>query len=92
MLYNLPTLASPTVFAPAQAPEMCTIHRYGRFWQVLDPTGDLVCITVYKRGAQEVVRRLYVKSTHTSASPERKQARATVTRQCPPKAPRRAGG
>jgi hypothetical protein len=34
------------------------IHRYGRFWQVLDPGGDLVCLTVYKRGAKEVVRRL----------------------------------
>lgn len=35
-----------------------TIHRRGRFWAVLDTSGALVCITVYKCGAEEVVRRL----------------------------------
>lgn len=30
----------------------------GRFWEVLDPAGELVCLTVYRRGAREVVRRL----------------------------------
>jgi hypothetical protein len=35
-----------------------SIRRRGRFWEVLDPMRALVCITVYKRGAQEVVRRL----------------------------------
>ena len=34
------------------------IRRRGRFWEVLDSTGELVCMTVYKRGAKEVVRRL----------------------------------
>jgi hypothetical protein len=24
-----------------------------RFWEVLDPAGDWVCLTVYKRGAME---------------------------------------
>jgi hypothetical protein len=28
------------------------------FWEVIDPAGELVCVTVYKRGAAEVVRRL----------------------------------
>jgi hypothetical protein len=33
------------------------IERRGRYWAVYD--GDvLICITVYKRGAREVVRRL----------------------------------
>jgi hypothetical protein len=27
-------------------------------WMVLDPQGQLVCLTVYTRGAVEVVRRL----------------------------------
>jgi hypothetical protein len=27
-------------------------------WMVIDPQGELVCLTVYKRGAEEVVRRL----------------------------------
>lgn len=34
------------------------IRRRGRFWEVLDSTGELVCMTVYKRGAKEVIRRL----------------------------------
>ena len=29
-----------------------------RWWKVLDPAGELVCLTVYRRGAREVVRRL----------------------------------
>jgi hypothetical protein len=29
-----------------------------RNWMVLDPQGQLVCLTVYKRGAMEVVRWL----------------------------------
>lgn len=35
-----------------------TICKRGRNWQVIDPAGELVCLTVYKRGAEEVVRRL----------------------------------
>jgi hypothetical protein len=35
-----------------------TIHRRGRYWAVLDPDGALVCMTVYKCGAEEVIRRL----------------------------------
>jgi hypothetical protein len=36
------------------------VEPYGnsRYWQVVDPAGDLVCVAVYKRGAREVVRRL----------------------------------
>jgi hypothetical protein len=29
-----------------------------RWWEVLDPAGELVCLTVYRRGAREVARRL----------------------------------
>lgn len=35
-----------------------TIEHYGRYWAVMDRAGVLVCLTVYKRGALEVVRRL----------------------------------
>jgi hypothetical protein len=37
-----------------------TVQKYGnsRFWAVIDAAEELVCITVYKRGALEVVRRL----------------------------------
>ena len=37
-----------------------TIARYRntRFWGVWDQDGILVCVCVYKRGAQEVKRRM----------------------------------
>jgi len=35
-----------------------TIKRRSRYWEVRDEKGELVCLTVYKRGAKEVVRRL----------------------------------
>ncbi len=34
-----------------------TITRYGRFWAVYEGT-TLICVTVYRKGALEVVRRL----------------------------------
>ena len=37
-----------------------TLDRHGRHWEVRDPTGTLVCLTVYKCGAVEVIRRLSV--------------------------------
>ena len=43
-----------------QAPPAYTIVKQtmSRWWEVRDAVGTLVCLTVYKRGAQEVVRRL----------------------------------
>jgi hypothetical protein len=36
----------------------CSIQRYKKhFWAVYDGS-DLVCVTVYKKGAAEVIRRL----------------------------------
>ena len=37
-----------------------TIQKRGRYWAVYDAAGVLVCLTVYRKGAQEVVRRLEV--------------------------------
>lgn len=35
------------------------IEKYnGRNWAVYDNSGCLICVTVYKKGAKEVVRRL----------------------------------
>lgn len=34
------------------------VEKYGRYWAVRDAQRNLVCLTVYKRGATEVVRRL----------------------------------
>lgn len=33
-------------------------YRGGKYWAVYDQNGDLICITVYKKGALEVVKRL----------------------------------
>ena len=35
-----------------------TIKRNNRYWEVRDAAGRLVCLTVYKCGAREVVHRL----------------------------------
>jgi hypothetical protein len=32
-------------------------QRKSRYWEVRDPEGELVCLTVYRKGAAEVVRR-----------------------------------
>jgi hypothetical protein len=34
------------------------IRKYGRYWAVYASDGALICLTVYKKGAVEVVRRL----------------------------------
>ena len=35
-----------------------TLEKYDRFWAVYDPNGNLVTLTVYKKGGLEVIRRL----------------------------------
>lgn len=38
---------------------MYRIAKYGsRYWAVLAPAGELVCVTLYRKGAEEVCRRL----------------------------------
>jgi hypothetical protein len=45
--------------APAAHPPYKVIKREkDRWWEVRDTRGELVCVTVYKRGAMEVARRL----------------------------------
>lgn len=44
---------------PQPQPAYTIVKQYnGKFWQVFDSAGELVCLTVYKRGAAEVVRLL----------------------------------
>jgi hypothetical protein len=50
--------AVQTSDATAQSQATYTIKPKDRHWAVIDPAGALVCLTVYKRGAVEVVRRL----------------------------------
>jgi surface antigen len=35
-----------------------SIGKYERYWAVIDTYGRLVCLCVYRKGAEEVVRRL----------------------------------
>ena len=34
------------------------IEKKGRYWSVYDNNGTFICLTVYKKGAREVIRRL----------------------------------
>ena len=43
---------------PAPATFRIIKQRHSRYWEVRDPQDELVCLTVYKKGAAEVVRRL----------------------------------
>ncbi len=49
--------------------------RYGRFWAVYDSAGGLVCVTVYKKGAIEVVRRLSPPDHSGQPPPQQASAR-----------------
>ena len=42
-------------------------EKYGRFWAVYDGLGLLVCVTVYRKGAREVIRRLLPLTLTTQA-------------------------
>jgi hypothetical protein len=43
-----------------------SIRKYGRYWAVIDAEGTLVCLCVYRKGAEEVVRRLQARCQRTS--------------------------
>jgi hypothetical protein len=37
------------------------IRKYGRYWALYARDGALICVCVYKKGAQEVRRRLQLR-------------------------------
>jgi hypothetical protein len=43
-----------------------SIRKYGRYWAVWDEE-ELVVVTLYKRGAQEVLRRLQAQAPAAAA-------------------------
>ncbi len=43
-----------------------TLQKYGRFWAVYDQ-GTLVVVTVYRKGALEVMKRLASQPSHPTA-------------------------
>jgi len=61
---------TPARANPAQTSGMQIVAR-GRFWGVHDRQGRLVCVTVYKKGAREVVRRLSLTSRSKGVNRQR---------------------
>jgi hypothetical protein len=61
---------------------MLRIERYGnsRFWALYDGQ-DLVAVTVYKRGAQEVQRRLVAQPRAVAEAAAAEAAQAAAARQ-----------
>ena len=53
-----PTLSAERKIRVPETKGGFVIEKRDRFWAVVDPAGELVCITVYRRGAREVVQRL----------------------------------
>ena len=43
-------------------------HKDGRFFNVIAPDGALVCVAVYRKGAEEVIRRLMQAETGKSVA------------------------
>ncbi len=77
------TTLCTAVQSASKSARACTVQvgdfriiRRGRFWVVKDPDGSLVCVTVYKKGALEVVRRLL--------PPEQRHLADEVRRKCLP--------
>lgn len=66
------------------------VRRYGRHWEVRDAAGQLVCLTVYRRGAAEVVRRLKATS-ELPEIPDRVEPRESMGA-VPPQASQPMGG
>jgi hypothetical protein len=63
------SVAPPQPTATSTGDFTCTIQRRKRFWEVRDPHGDLVCITVYRCGAREVARRLTAQIPRVNGPP-----------------------
>jgi hypothetical protein len=50
--------ATATAAAAPQPTHTIIKQKKSRWWEVRDPAGEFVCLTVYRRGAREAVRRL----------------------------------
>ncbi|HYH79094.1 MAG TPA: hypothetical protein VEX86_04835 [Longimicrobium sp.] len=48
----------PTPAAAAKPAYTIIKQQKSRWWEVRDDADELVCLTVYRKGAREVVRRL----------------------------------
>ena len=50
------------------------LKSYGRYWAVYDEIYELVCVTLYKKGAKEVIRRLNAIEEALISAAERRAA------------------
>jgi hypothetical protein len=41
-----------------EKPGVYCIRKHGRAFAIYDPTGNLVCVVLYLKGAREVIRRM----------------------------------
>lgn len=69
-----PRRAVSREYAPFQ------VRRYGRHWEVRDPVGELVCLTVYRRGAAEVMRRLQLATAAVQVHDQNSSSQQTIDR------------
>jgi hypothetical protein len=67
-----PTPAIPLAQAPPPT-AVYVIRKHGRAFVVADPSGTLVCMTVYLRGAFEVIRRLGGVAVYTKPATDRRR-------------------
>jgi hypothetical protein len=49
------------------------IRKHGRAFAIADPSGTLVCMTVYLRGAFEVIRRLGGRAVYAKPVTDRRR-------------------
>jgi hypothetical protein len=63
----------PTPEAAAKPSYTITKQKHSCWWEVRDLHGELVCLTVYRKGAREVVRRGWppeAGSRHSAGQPQ----------------------
>jgi hypothetical protein len=56
------------------------MERYKRFWAVYEASGDLLCVCVYKKGAQAVLGRLRPSGETPTLPASARRASAVRTR------------
>lgn len=49
-------LRDPTPVADEKPAYTIVKQKHSRWWEARDPNNELVCLTVYRKGAREVVR------------------------------------
>jgi hypothetical protein len=68
------SISSGAVPQPSpESPGAYCIRKHGRAFAVYDPSGALVCITVYLTGAFEVIRRLGGVAVYAKPAPDRRR-------------------